>query len=41
MKFLGLELDNRLNWTNCIDKLIPELSGVCYAVRSRFQYHQH
>jgi hypothetical protein len=34
MKFLGLQIDNHLNWTNQIDKLIPKLSGTCYAVRS-------
>jgi hypothetical protein len=34
MKFLGLHIDNHLNWTNHIDKLIPKLSGACYAVRS-------
>jgi hypothetical protein len=22
-KFMGFKIDNRLNWTNCIDKLIP------------------
>jgi hypothetical protein len=33
-KFLGLQIDNHLNWTNHIDKLIPMLSGACYAVRS-------
>jgi hypothetical protein len=33
-KFLGLQIDNRLNWTNHIDKLIPKLSGACYAVSS-------
>jgi hypothetical protein len=33
-KFLGLQIDNRLNWINHIDKLIPKLSGACYAVRS-------
>jgi hypothetical protein len=36
MKFLGLQIDNHLNWTNHIDKLIPKLSGACYAVRSMF-----
>jgi hypothetical protein len=25
---------NHLNWTNHIDKLIPKLSGACYAVGS-------
>jgi hypothetical protein len=33
-KFLGLQIDNHLNRTNHIDKLIPKLSGACYAVRS-------
>jgi hypothetical protein len=34
MKFLSLHIDNNLNWTNCIDKLIPKLQGACYVVRS-------
>jgi hypothetical protein len=33
-KFLGLQIDNHLNWTNRINKLIPKLRGACYAVRS-------
>jgi hypothetical protein len=33
-KFLGLQIDNHLNWINHIDELIPKLSGACYAVRS-------
>jgi hypothetical protein len=33
-KFLGLQIYNHLNSTNHIDKLIPKLSGACYAVRS-------
>jgi hypothetical protein len=28
------QIDNRLNWTNLVEKLIPEISGACYAVRS-------
>jgi hypothetical protein len=32
-KFLGLHIDNHLNWKNHIDQLIPKLSGACYAVR--------
>jgi hypothetical protein len=32
-KFSGLKIDNHLNWTD-IDKLIPKLSGACYAVIS-------
>jgi hypothetical protein len=33
-KFLGLQIDKHLNFTNHIDKLIPKLGGACYAVRS-------
>jgi hypothetical protein len=32
MEFLGLQIDNHLNWTYHIDKLIPNLSGACYNV---------
>jgi hypothetical protein len=35
-KFLGLHLDNHLDWKDHIDQMIPELSGACYAVRSMF-----
>jgi hypothetical protein len=31
-KFFGLQIDNHLIWTNHTDKLIPKLSGACYAV---------
>jgi hypothetical protein len=34
MKFIGLQIDNHLNLTNYIDKLIPKSSSACYAVRS-------
>jgi hypothetical protein len=34
MKFLDLQIDNHLHWTNHIDKLIPKLSEACYAIRS-------
>jgi hypothetical protein len=33
-KFLGLQIDNHLNWKNHIDLMIPKLSRACYAVRS-------
>jgi hypothetical protein len=33
-KFLGLRIDNHLNWKTLIDQLVPKLSGVRYAVRS-------
>jgi hypothetical protein len=32
-KFLGFQTDNHLNWTNRINKVIPKLSGACYADR--------
>jgi hypothetical protein len=35
-KFLGLQIDNHLSWSNHIDKLIPKLGGACYAVRCMF-----
>ena len=36
-KFLGLEIDNHLNWKNYIEQMIPKLSGACYSVRSIVQ----
>jgi hypothetical protein len=35
-KFLGSQIDNHLKWKNHIDRVIPTLSGACYAVRSAF-----
>ena len=32
-KFLGLPIDNNLNWKNHIEKMITNLSGACYAIR--------
>jgi len=32
-KFLGLQIDNRINWKNHIEETIPNLIGACYAVR--------
>jgi hypothetical protein len=32
-KFLGLPIDNNLNWKNHIEKMITKLSGACYAIR--------
>jgi hypothetical protein len=34
IKFLGLQIDNYLNWKNHIDLMIPKLSTACYAIRS-------
>jgi hypothetical protein len=33
-KFLGLQIDDHLNWKNRIDQMVPKLSGACYAVRA-------
>jgi hypothetical protein len=34
--FLGLQLDNHINWKDHIDQMIPKLSAACYAFRSMF-----
>jgi hypothetical protein len=36
--FLGLKIDNHLNWKNHTDQLV--LSGACYAARSYVTYQQ-
>ena len=33
-KFLGLQIDNHINWKIHIKEMINKLSGTCYAVRS-------
>jgi len=33
-KFLGLQIDNHINWKNQTEQIIPRLSGTCYAIRS-------
>jgi len=33
-KFLGLQIDNHINWKNHIEQMIPKLSAACYTVRS-------
>jgi IS1 family transposase len=32
-KFLGMHLDNHLNWKNHTDQIIPKLSTACYTIR--------
>jgi len=34
MKFLGLQIDNHLNWKDQIEQMIPRLSAACYTIRS-------
>ena len=33
-KFLGLQIDNHINWKSQIEQKIPKLSVACYAVMS-------
>jgi len=33
-KFIGLQIDNHINWMNHTEEMIPKLSGACYAIRS-------
>ena len=33
LKFLGMQLDNHLNWKDHIDQVLPKLSAACYVVR--------
>jgi hypothetical protein len=36
INFLGLELDNHINWKNHVIKILPKLSRACYAVRPMY-----
>jgi hypothetical protein len=36
LKFLGLQIDNHLNWKNHIDQIIPKLSAACYMVKQMY-----
>jgi hypothetical protein len=38
IKFLGLELDQHMNWKNHILKILPKMSRACYAVRSMYHF---
>jgi hypothetical protein len=33
-KFLGLQVDNNLNWKTHIQYIIPKLSSACFAMRT-------
>jgi hypothetical protein len=33
-KFLGLQIDNNLNWKTHIEYVIPKLSSACFAMRT-------
>jgi hypothetical protein len=32
--FLGIQVDNHINWKNHMEQMVPKLSAVCYAVGS-------
>jgi len=34
--FLGLELDNNMNWKSHVGKILPKLSRACYTIRSMY-----
>ena len=34
--FLGLELDNNINWKNHVAKILPKLSRACYVIRTMY-----
>jgi hypothetical protein len=34
--FLGIQIDNHLNWKNCVDQILPKLGAACFAVRKLF-----
>jgi len=36
IRFLGLELDNNMNWKNHVAKILPQFSRACYAVRAMY-----
>jgi hypothetical protein len=36
LKFLGIQIDNHLNWKDHIDQIIPKLSAACYMVRQMY-----
>jgi len=36
IRFLGLELDNNMNWKNHVAKILPKLSRACYAVTAMY-----
>ena len=38
IRFLGLELDNNMNWKNHVAKILPKLSRACYAVRAMYYF---
>jgi hypothetical protein len=36
--FLWLQLDNYMNWKNHVAKILPKLSGACFAVRAIYPF---
>jgi len=32
-KFLGMHIDNHMNWTNHVEQILPKLSAACFSIR--------
>lgn len=32
MKFLGMHIDNHMNWKNHADQILPKLSAACFSI---------
>jgi len=33
-KFLGMNIDNHMNWKNHVEQIVPKLSAACFSRRS-------
>jgi len=31
--FLGMHIDNHMNWKNCVEQILPKLGAACYSIR--------
>ena len=32
-KFLGMHIDNHMNWKNHVEQILPKLSAACFSIR--------
>ena len=32
-KFLGMHIDNHMNWKNYVEQILPKLSAACFSIR--------
>jgi len=33
-KFLGMHIDNYMNWKNHVEQIFPKLSAACFSIRN-------